>query len=83
MSKITYIFQNRKDRQRMIPITHSSSYNAVQELRNMNVNVEDWRLVKITETTFCNRSIAAIESNCRAMRPRNNRKTKQKEDETQ
>ena len=80
MSKTTYFFQHRTDRTWVIPITHSRSYDAVQELRNMIGKVDDWMLVKIIETTFCNRSISKIESDYRAMRPRNDRKAKQSTD---
>jgi hypothetical protein len=81
MSKTTYFFQHRSDKKKVVPITHSHPYHAVQELRNSGVNVDEWRMVKITETTFCNRSIASIESNYLAMRPRNDRKVATKEDE--
>ena len=80
MSKVTYYFQNRIDRTYVIPITHSSAYEAARELKTLDgVKPDEWMLVKRTETVFYNRSISQIDSDYKAMMPRNDRKIGTKE----
>ena len=71
MSHKTYVFEHVNNPLSRFPVEGcESSYAAVQALRTLCTSIVGWRLVKIVETTECDRSIIRIESDYKAMRPK-------------
>ena len=71
MTVTTYVFGHIPNPKNKIPIVSDTPYNAVQILKGLAINLRDWELIRIIETTNVIRSIPAIEGDYQARQPKN------------